>query len=161
MAIKTGTAAPAVTLKALTENGLESVSLTRSVGTRQTVLLFVPLAFTDVCSEELCTITKTIHAYASLNADVLAISVDSPFAQDAWKKQAGIRLTLLSDFNREAITAYDVRDDNFLPGALDFKGVAKRSAFVVGTNGIVKYAWSTDDPGVMPPFEEVKAALSE
>lgn len=161
MAIKIGTQAPAVALKTKTENGIETVSLTRSVGERQTVLLFVPLAFTGVCSDELCTISKTLHAYASLNADVLAVSVDNPFAQAAWKKEAGFSLTLLSDFNREAVSAYGVLDEKFLPGVLDFCGVAKRSAFVIGKNGKIKYAWVSEDPSVMPPFDEIKAALAE
>lgn len=159
--IKIGTRAPAVTLKTKTERGIESVALTRSVGQRQTVLLFVPLAFTGACSDELCTISKTLHAYAALDADVIAVSVDSPFAQEAWKKSAGFSLTLLSDFNRAAVIAYGVSDENFLPELLDFHGVAKRSAFIIGKDGIVKFAWSSDDPAVMPPFDEIRRRLSE
>ncbi len=161
MAIKTGMRAPSVTLKMKTEHGIESVALTRSVGKKQTVLLFVPLAFTDACSGELCTISKTIHAYASLDADVIAVSVDSPFAQEAWKKSAGFSLTLRSDFNRAAVTAYDVSDENFLPETLGFHGVAKRSAFIIGKDGIIRFAWSSNDPAVMPPFDEIRQKLAE
>ncbi|MDR2982882.1 MAG: redoxin domain-containing protein [Puniceicoccales bacterium] len=159
MALKQGTKAPAITLKSKNASGLVDVSLTRNIGKGQTVLLVVPLAFTGVCSDELCSITKNINAYRVLDADVIAVSVDNPFAQEAWAEKAGIGFTLASDFNKEAIKAYDVCEENFLPGALDYKGVAKRSAFVIGTDGVIKYSWSSDDPKNLPPFEEVQAAL--
>lgn len=160
MAIKIGMRAPAVTLKTKTGNGIESVSLTRSVGAKRTVLLFVPLAFTGACSDELCRISETLHAYSALDADVIAVSVDSPFTQEAWKKSAGFSLTLLSDFNRAAVVAYGVSDENFLPDVLGFHGVAKRSAFIIGKDGIIKYAWTSEDPAVMPPFDEIRSVLA-
>ncbi|MDR2863058.1 MAG: redoxin domain-containing protein [Puniceicoccales bacterium] len=159
MALKIGTQAPSLTLKSKTAAGLEDVSLTRNTGKGKTVLLFVPFAFTGVCTEELCSISNSIQAYNSLHADVIAVSVDSPFAQEAWAQKAGISFTLASDFNLEAITAYDVREDNFLPGVLGYKGVAKRSAFVIGKDGVIQFAWSSDDPSKMPPFAEIQAAL--
>lgn len=159
MALKIGTKAPALTLKSKTATGLADIALTRNVGTKQTVLLFVPFAFTGVCTEELCSISNSIQAYNSLNADVIGISVDNPFAQEAWAQKSGITFTLASDFNKEAITAYDVCEDNFLPGVLGYKGVAKRSAFVIGEDGVIKYAWSSDDASKMPPFNEIRAAL--
>ena len=159
MALAVGSKAPAITLKSKTADGLIDVALTRNVGKGQTVLLFVPLAFTGVCTEELCSISKSIHAYNSLNADVIAVSVDSPFAQEAWAQKEGISFALASDFNREAVRAYEVCDEDFLTGVLGYKGVAKRSAFVIGADGVIKYAWSSEDPKNMPPFEEIQAAL--
>jgi len=160
MAIAIGSVAPTVTLKTKTEEGLADVALTRSVGRKKTVLLFVPLAFTGVCTEELCEVGKSLAAYAALDADVIAVSVDNPFAQEAWARGHGLAFTLASDFNREAVTAYGVRDDNFLPGVLGYKGVAKRSVFVIGADGVVKFAWSSDDLSVFPPLAEVRAALT-
>jgi peroxiredoxin len=160
MALKIGAKAPAITLKSKSKDGLTDVPLLRNAGKGQTVLLFVPLAFTGVCTEELCSISQSIQAYNALNADVIAVSVDSPFAQEAWAESAGLKFTLASDFNREAVSAYDVREDNFLAGVLGFKGVAKRSAFVIGSDGIIKFAWSSDNPQNLPPFEEIKAALN-
>ncbi len=159
MALPIGATAPAITLKSKNASGLVDVALTRNVGKGQTVLLFVPLAFSGVCTEELCTISTSLHAYGALNADVVAVSIDSPFAQEAWAEKAGLKFTLASDFNREAIAAYDVKDDNFLPGLLGYRGVAKRSAFVIGIDGKIKFSWASDDPGKMPPFEQVQAAL--
>ncbi|MDR2862725.1 MAG: redoxin domain-containing protein [Puniceicoccales bacterium] len=159
MALPIGSKAPAITLKSKDASGLADVSLTRSIGKKQTVLLFVPLAFTGVCTEELCSISNSIQAYNSLNADVIAVSVDSPFAQEVWAKNSGLQFTLASDFNREAATAYGVREDNFLPGVLGYKGIAKRSAFVFGIDGIIKFSWSSDDSSKLPPFDAINKAL--
>jgi peroxiredoxin len=93
--------------------------------------------------------------YEELNADVWGISVDSPFAQEAFAKSAGIGIPLLSDFNKEVATAYGVLYEELL----GFRGVAKRSAFVIGEDGKIAYSWSSDNPKDLPPFEEVKAAL--
>lgn len=155
MALSPQTKAPEFTLKRKTESGLEAVSLSDNLGQRKTVLLFFPLAFTSVCQEELCSVSGGLEAYESLNAAVWAISVDSPFAQEAFARSAGITLPLLSDFNKETAAAYDVLYEDLL----GLKGVAKRSAFVIGTDGTILYSWSSDDPKQLPPFEEVKAAL--
>lgn len=161
MEMKIGMQAPAVTLKTKTAQGIESISLTRSVGKRRTLLLFVPLAFTSACGDELCSVSRTLHAYDALDADVIAVSVDNPFAQEAWKKSAGFSLTLLSDFNREAVKAYGVEDSDFLPEILGFHGVAKRSAFIIGIDGKIEFAWHSDNPSVMPPFDEIRKMLKE
>jgi len=155
MALSTQTKAPEFTLKRKTESGLEAVSLSDNFGQRKTVLLFFPLAFTSVCQDELCSVSGGLEAYESLNAAVWAISVDSPFAQEAFARSAGITLPLLSDFNKETAAAYDVLYEDLL----GLKGVAKRSAFVIGTDGTILYSWSSDDPKQLPPFEDVKAAL--
>ena len=159
--IAVGTQAPAITLKSKTATGLADVSLTRHVGTGATVILFVPLAFTGVCTQELCSISQGIEAYKSLGADVIAISVDSPFAQEAWAKAEKITVTLASDFNKEAAKAFGVLNANFVPGALGFAGVADRSAFVIGKDGRVKFAWTSADPKVLPPFDQVQAAIKQ
>ncbi|MDR0535294.1 MAG: redoxin domain-containing protein [Puniceicoccales bacterium] len=159
MALSIGAMAPPVSLKSKTAAGLADIELTRNRGKGRTLLLFVPLAFTSVCTTELCSISESIQAYNALKADVIGISVDSPFAQEAWAEKAGIAFTLASDFNREAAAAYDVLDNHFLPGALNYKGVAKRAAFVIGIDGRVEYAWSSDDPSQMPPIGQIRAAL--
>jgi peroxiredoxin len=160
MALSVGAKAPAITLKTKTAAGLADVSLLRNAGKGKTVLLFVPFAFTGVCTEELCSIKDSLGIYGSLNADVIAVSVDSPFAQEAWAEKLGRNFTLASDFNKEAVTAYGVREDNFLPGVLGYAGVAKRSVFVIGADGVVNYAWSSDVSSNIPPFDEVKRALA-
>lgn len=156
MALASGTPAPAFTLKRKTADGLADVSPLAHDGSRQVVLLFFPLAFTGVCTDEMCTVSQGIDAYAGLGADVYAISVDSPFAQEAWAAQSGITIPVLSDFNKSVAKVYDV----LYPDLLGFEGVAKRSAFVVNRDGVITYSESNDDPKVLPDFDKIKAALA-
>jgi len=156
MALATGTTAPDFTLKTKNADGLADVTLSANFGSKKTVLLFFPLAFTSVCQEEMCTMSGQLEAYKALDAEVYGLSVDSPFAQEGWAKANNITVTLLSDFNKEVATAYDVIYEDLL----GFKGVAKRSAFVIDAEGKVVYAWSSDDPHDLPSFDEIKAALN-
>lgn len=157
--IAVGSKAPSVTLKSKSASGLADVSLTRNAGKGSTVVLFFPLAFTGVCTEEMCSVSQGIEAYKALGADVIGVSVDNPFAQEAWAAKEKITVTLASDFNKEAAKAFGVLNTNFVPGALGFHGVADRSAFVIGKDGVVKFAWTSADPKVLPPFDAIKAAL--
>lgn len=151
MAIHPGDPAPDFTLK---NTDLEEVTLSSLRG-RNVVLLFVPLAFTGVCTQEFCEVSRGVSAYSALDAEVLGISVDSPFAQKAWAEQEGITISLLSDFNREVCGAYGARYEDLL----GMVGVAKRSAFVIDKEGTVRYASVSDDAKVLPDFEAVKACL--
>jgi peroxiredoxin len=155
MALQPGTKAPAFSLKTKTADGLKDVALADTAGKKQTVLLFFPLAFTSVCTTEMCSVSQGLDAYKSLNAAVYAISVDSPFAQEAWAKANAITIPVLSDFNKDVAKAYDV----LYADLLGFKGVAKRSAFVIGLDGVIKYSSSSDDPKQMPDFAAIQAAL--
>lgn len=159
MALTTGTKAPDFTLKCKTPDDLVDVRLSVNFGNKPTVLLFFPLAFTSVCTDEMCSVSQGIQEYAELGATVFGISVDSPFAQEAWANKSNISIPLLSDFNKEAAKAYDVLYEDFLPGKLGFHGVAKRSAFVVDKEGTIVYAESSDDPKDLPDFEAIKAVL--
>ena len=96
-----------------------------------------------------------MEQYEALNAQVFGISVDLPFAQEAFANSAGIQFPLLSDFNKEASTAYDVLYDEII----GLKGISKRSAFVIDLDGTIVYSSSSDDPKVVPSFDEIKAAL--
>ncbi len=155
MALSTGSKAPDFTLKTKNADGLEDVRLSENFGRRQSVLLFFPLAFTSVCMKEMCTVSEGLKAYEDLDAAVYGISVDSPFAQEAMAQKENIRFPLLSDFNKTAATAYDVLYEDLL----GFKGVAKRSAFVIDKEGVVTFSWSSDDPHDLPDFNAVQAAL--
>lgn len=159
MTLQPGSPAPLFTLKQKTADGLREVALADYIGRKQVVLLFFPLAFTSVCTTEMCEVTSGLDAFADLEAEVLALSVDSPFAQEAWAQAHGIRTTILSDFNKEASAAYGVLARPFLPGILDMDGVAHRSAFVIGLDGRIRWSWVSQDPKVLPPFAEIKSAL--
>lgn len=157
MPLAVGSKAPDFTLKSKTADGLVDIKLSDNFGKKQTVLLFFPLAFTSVCTDEMCDITSGLSGYADLGADVIAISVDSPFAQEAWAKQNKIGLKIVSDLNKETTKAYGV----LFPGLAGIGDTSARAAFVIGKDGVIKYAEQTATPKDLPNFAAVKAALAE
>jgi len=157
MPIKIGSKAPDFTLKSKTATGLVDVKLSDNFGKKNTVLLFFPAAFTGVCTQEMCEISAGLGQYARLNAAVIGISVDTPFAQEAWAKQNKIGLTLASDLNKTVTKAYDVLFPN-LAGVGD---TSARAAFVIDKQGVVQYAEQTATPKDLPNFAAVKATLSK
>lgn len=154
MALQIGDKAPAFTL---VSSDKKEVSLSDYAG-KKLVILFFPMAFTGVCTTELCTMRDDITSYNNLGADVVAISVDSPFTLDKFKQEQQLNFPLLSDFNKEVSTAYDSIYDEFVLG---LKGVSKRSAFVVGGDGIIQYAEVLESAGDLPNFDAIKAALAQ
>lgn len=156
MAISTGTKAPDFTLKSKNADGLADITLSENYGKTATVLLFFPLAFTGVCEAELCSIRDSLADYEGLNAQVYGISVDSPFAQEAFAKANNFNFPLLSDFNKDVSTAYDVLFEDLI----GLKGVSKRAAFVINKDGDITYSESSDDPKQLPDFAALKAALA-
>ncbi len=157
MAIPVGSKAPDFSLKSKQASGLVDVKLSNNFGKKNTVLLFFPAAFTSVCTEEMCGISAGMNAYAGLNADVIAISVDTPFSQEAWAQKEKITCTLASDLNKEVTKAYDV----LFPNLVGIGDTAARAAFVIDKNGVVQYSERTPTPKDLPNFEAVKATLSK
>jgi len=157
MAISIGTKAPDFTLKSKQPSGLVDVKLSNNFGKKNTVLLFFPAAFTGVCTKELCDITAGMNGYSNLNADVIAVSVDTPFAQEAWAQKEKISLTLASDLNKEIIKKYDVVF-HMLAGVVD---TAARAAFVIDKSEDVQYSEQTPTPKDLPNFDKVKETLSK
>ena len=121
------------------------------------VLVFFPGAFTGVCTKEMCTFRDSLEKFNGLNARVVGISIDSPYAQKGFADQHKLNFPLLSDFNRNAVKAFDIEDPNFAGGQLP--GVAKRSVFVLDKDGNVRYRWVSDNPGVEPNYDEVTEAI--
>ena len=134
----------------------EEISLSDFSG-KHVVLLFVPQAFTGVCTKELCTVRDGIADYNHLNAEVLAISVDSIFTLGRFKEDQQLNFRLLSDFNKEVSAAYGALYEEFVFGML---GVSKRAAFVVDSEGYIRYAEVLESAGDLPSFEGIKSALS-
>jgi len=134
----------------------KEVALTDYKG-QNVVLLFFPLAFTGVCTTELCTMRDNIADYNGLDAQILAVSVDSLFTLDKFKAEQNLNFPLLSDFNKSASKDYDSLYEDFVLG---MKGVSKRSAFVIDKKGMIQYAEVLDSAGDLPNFEAVKAALA-
>lgn len=157
MPIAVGSKAPDFTLKTKTSEGLKDIKLSDNFGKKQTVLLFFPLAYTSVCTEELCDVSNGLSGYSSLGADVIGISVDSPFAQEAWAKSSKITIPLVSDLNKETTKAYEV----LFPGLAGIGDTSARASFVIGQDGVVKYAEQTATPKDLPNFAAIKAALAK
>lgn len=157
MALSVGTQAPDFTLKSKKGDAITDVTLSNNFGKANTVLLFFPLAFTGVCTTEMCDVTAGLSAYDGLKAEVLAVSVDSPFTQDAWAQKEKIEVTLASDLNKTTAAAYGV----LLADLAGFGATAARAAFVIDKNGVIQYAEQTPSPKELPNFEAIKAKLAE
>lgn len=162
MGLAVGTKAPDFTLTTLGAGGPELWKLSAHLGKENLVLLFVPMAFTGVCTKELCQVSQGLNEFSSLNATVVGISGDNPFAQQNWAQKEGITIPLLSDYEHTVAKAYGVAYDSFLPAKnLTMGGVPKRSAFIVDQSGVIQYAESSDDPGKLPDFAAIKAKLGQ
>ncbi len=157
MAIPVGSKAPDFTLKSKQASGLVDVKLSNNFGKKNTVLLFFPAAFTSVCTQEMCDITSGLNAYSSLNADVIAVSVDTPFAQEAWAQKEKINITLASDLNKQVIKQYNV----VFPMLAGIGDTAARAAFVIDKSGVVQYSEQTPTPKDLPNFAKIKETLAK
>lgn len=154
MSVQIGQPAPAFTLRDSDKN---EVSLSDFKG-KNVVLLFFPLAFTGVCTAELCSMRDNIAAYEQLDAQILAVSVDSLFTLDKFKQEQHYNFPLLSDFNKDVSEAYGSLYQDFVLG---MKGVSKRSAFVIDKEGNMRYAEVLEDAGKVPDFDAVKSTLQQ
>ncbi len=150
--LQPGTQAPDFTLPAAI--GSDPITLSDHQGS-PVVLMFVPLAFSSTCTEELCHVGEHWGEWGSLDATVYGISIDSPFANQRWRREMNLPFQLLSDFNREASAAFGVLQENFF----GLRGVAMRSVFVVDGAGVIRYSWASEDASVLPPFDEVLQAV--
>jgi glutaredoxin-dependent peroxiredoxin len=157
MPIPVGSKAPDFTLKSKQASGVVDVKLSTNLDKKNTVVLFFPLAFTSVCTQELCDLTPGMNAYERLGAEVIAISVDSPFAQEAWAQKEKIGITLASDLNKEVIKKYGV----VFPMLAGVGDTSARAAFVIDKHGVVQYSEQTPTPKDLPNFDAVKAALAK
>jgi len=157
MPISVGSKAPDFTLKSKQASGLVDVKLSNNFGKKNTVLLFFPAAFTSVCTQEMCEISAGLNSYASLNADVIGISVDTPFSQEAWAQKEKINITLASDLNKEVVRKYEV----VFPMLAGIGDTAARAAFVIDKSGVVQYSEQTPSPKELPNFGKVKEALAK
>lgn len=152
--IEVGNMAPDFTL---VNQDREKVTLSEFRGENM-VLAFYPGAFTGGCTKEMCTIRDEIAVLEDLNAKVFGISVNDPFSNKAFHEENVLNFPLLCDYNREVVKKYGVYHENFA-GLIGYIA-AKRSVFILGSDGVVRYKWVTEDPGIMPPFDELKLQIT-
>ena len=153
MSIQVGDKAPNFKLFG---SDLKEVSLSDFAG-KKVVLHFFPLAFTGVCTTQLCTMRDSFGYYEGLNAAVLGISIDSPFVLAKFKEEQAYQFPLLSDFNKEVAQAYGAFYDEFV---FNLKGVAKRAAFVIDESGKIIYAEVLESAGDLPDFNAIKELVA-
>jgi len=139
----------------LISSELKEITLADFKG-QKVVIQFFPMAFTGVCTTQLCTMRDSFGFYEGMNAAVLGISVDSPFTLAKFKEEQFYQFPLLSDFNKEAAPAYGAFYEEF---AFHLKGVAKRAAFVIDEEGNIIYAEVLESAGDLPDFNAIKAVL--
>lgn len=155
MILKVGDKAPSFTLHNTEKKEVSS----KDFDGKNLLILFFPLAFTGVCTKELCTVRDDIGNYENVNSAVVGVSVDSLFVLEKFKAEQHIGFPLLSDFNKTAATNFGVLYDEF--PAFGMKGVAKRAAFIIDKNGIIQYAEECASPGDLPNFEAITSKLQE
>ena len=148
-----GQPAPDFTLKNSSD---EDVTLSASKDKENVLLLFFPLAFSSVCTDELCTMRDNMKLYDELNAKVIGVSVDSFFTLNEFRKKHNLNMELLSDFNKEVSGAYGALYEEFF----GMRGVSKRSAFIVDRTGTIRYAEVSDDAGKLPDFSAIRDTLA-
>jgi len=157
MPLTVGSKAPDFTLKSKQASGLVDVKLSNNFGKKNTLLLFFPAAFTSVCTQELCDVTSGMNAYLGMNADVIGVSVDTPFSQEAWAQKENIKVTLASDLNKEVVRSYDV----LFPMLAGVGDTAARAAFVIDKSGTIQYSERTPTPKDLPDFNKIKDTLAK
>lgn len=156
MSLQIGQPAPAFSLYNSKKN---LVSLSDYQGKKNVLILFFPLAFTSVCTKELCAVRDDINKYQNDHTEVLGISVDSTYTLAKYKEAENYSFELLSDFNKEVSRLYESIHESF--GSMEMHGVSKRSAFIVDKNGILQYAEVLDNPGKVPEFGAINRKLEE
>lgn len=134
----------------------EEVDVGELIGKEALLLLFFPLAFSPVCTTEMCTFRDGWSEWEAFGCRVFGITVDSPFVTQRFRKELAIPFPILSDFNRDVSRRYDVLHDELL----GLKEVTKRSVFVIAKDGIVAYAWVSEDPRKEPEYDAVREAVA-
>jgi peroxiredoxin len=153
MSVRQGDRAPGFVLPARPG---ETEDVGACIGQEKVVLLFFPLSFSPVCTDEMCGLRDSWDQWTGLDAKVFGITIDSPFVTARFRSELEIPFPILSDFNREVARIYDVLHEE-LAG---LKGVTKRAAFVIDADGTVVYDWVSDDPKQLPDFEAIRAAVA-
>lgn len=123
------------------------------------VLAFYPGAFTSICKKEMCTFRDALSNLEALDAQVVGVSVNDPFSNKAFHEMNMLNFPLLCDYNRKVVTMYGVYHEDFA-GLKDYTA-AKRSIFIVDRDGIIRYRWVSENPGVEPDYAKVESELGK
>lgn len=155
MSLQVGDPAPAFALPL--KPGEAPLQLADYIGEKPVVVLFFPLAFSSVCTQEICEVVNDLPEWRNCGAQVVAVSVDSPFVTQKFAQECGAEFPILSDFNRSVSAAYGVLNENYF----GLEGVADRAAFVIGLGGQIIYAWHSPDASELPDFPQIREAIQK
>ncbi|MDI9404006.1 MAG: peroxiredoxin [Limnohabitans sp.] len=153
MGLAVGTVAPRFELPA--KPG-DVVNVGALFGSEKVVLLFFPLAFSSVCTEEMCHFRDSWAEWSALGCKVFGVSIDSPFVVDKFRAELNVPFPILSDFNKTVAASYDALHADLM----GLKGVTKRAAYVIGSDGKIAYAWEAEIPKTQVDFAAIKAAVA-
>lgn len=155
MPLSVGTRAPDFELMLMP--GEAPLRLSDYLGEKKVVLMFFPLAFSGMCTKEMRAVAENYSSWTDLNAEVIGISIDSPYVNRKFAEETGAEFPIASDFNKDVSAKYDALIDEV--GGM--KGVTDRVVYVIGTDGVISYTWKGEHPGVMPPMDEILEAVRE
>jgi peroxiredoxin len=153
MSIDVGSKAPDFTLM---NQDRQPVTLSHELQNGPVVLAFFPAAFSSVCTAEMCRFRDSIAMLNAVKGRVLGISTDTFFALKAWADQQRLNFPLLSDYNKDVITQYDVVNRDMI----GLRNIAKRAVFVVARDGVVRHKQVLDDARNEPDYDRIHAALT-
>lgn len=153
--VKVGDKAPDFTLM---DTELKPRSLREFLGNK-TVLAFFVGAFTSVCTKEMCAFRDSMARLIDLRAQIVGIAVTDPFSNRAFAEKNRLTFPILSDYKREVIRTYGIELSDF--AGLTGYSTAKRAVFILDKDGIVRYAWVTENPTVEPNYDEIEAFLEK
>jgi peroxiredoxin len=153
MALSVGSSAPSFKLPC--KPG-EEVDVGAHLGKEKVLILFFPLAFSSVCTEEMCHFRDHWTQWGALGCKVFGVSIDSPFVTDRFRTELSIPFPILSDFNKTVAASYDALHADLM----GLKGVTKRAAYVVGSDGKIAYAWEAEIPKTQVDFNAIQAAVT-
>jgi mycoredoxin-dependent peroxiredoxin len=153
MAIQVGDSAPDFELK--DQHGT-SVKLSDFRGKKNVVLVFYPLAFSGICTGELCSIRDELPTLGGDDVQVVAVSVDSVFAHRAWAEQENYEFPLLSDFwpHGDVAKTYGIFNEE--------AGLATRGTFIIDKTGVVQWKVENAIPDArdLDEYRKALAAIS-
>lgn len=153
--VKVGDKAPDFTLP---DTDMKPKSLHDFLG-KKVVLAFFVGAFTSTCTMEMCAFRDSMARLTDLHAQIVGISVNDPFSNKGFAEKNILPYPILSDYKREVIKRYGLELEDF--AGLKGYTVAKRSIFILDEEGVVRYAWVSENPAVEPNYEEIQQALKE
>lgn len=151
MPIEVGALAPDFALR---DQNNEQVTLSSFRGRKAVLLVFYPLAFTGICTGELCVVRDDLSTFQNDDVQVITVSVDSPYSHKIFAEREGYQFPLLSDFWPHGAVAQQYGVFN------EAAGIANRGTFLIDRDGVVRFA-EMNEPGQGRDAQRWREAIKE